>query len=117
MTGYSEKDLHLLFGTTALTGFAETARSADRVLRRDSAYQLALASMRHAVPVSAGARPAEPYDLLPQRLFNDPPRANGRDYEPEPLIGILARDSWSALPVVPPAGPVRLRAGTVPRSR
>ena len=81
--------LDLLVGTTALTGFAEIARSADRVLRRDGAYQEALASMRGAVPVSAGAPPAEPYDLLPQRLFSDRRRANGHDYEPEPLIGIV----------------------------
>jgi nitroreductase len=81
--------LDLLVGTTALTGFAEIAQSADRVLRRDSAYQEALASMRDAVPVSAGAPPAEPHDLLPQRLFSDRRRANGRDYEPEPLIGVV----------------------------
>ena len=81
--------LDLLVGTTAVTGFAEIARSADRVLLRDSAYQQALASMRDAVPVGAGAPLAEPHDLLPQRLFNDRPRPDGRDYEPEPLIGIL----------------------------
>ena len=81
--------LDLLVGTTAVNGFAEIAQSADRVLRRDVAYQEALASMRGAVPVGAGAPLAEPYDLLPQRLFNDRRRANGRDYEPEPLIGIL----------------------------
>ncbi|MCU7726958.1 nitroreductase [Actinoplanes sp. KI2] len=81
--------LDLLVGTTAVNGFAEIAQSADRVLRRDTTYQAALASLRGEVPVSAGAPLAEPYDLLPQRLFNDRPRANGRDYEPEPLIGIL----------------------------
>ncbi len=42
-----------------------------------------------------GFRPAraaplgEPQDLLPQRMFSDRHRAPGRDYEPEPLIGIL----------------------------
>ncbi|MFF5288389.1 Acg family FMN-binding oxidoreductase [Paractinoplanes globisporus] len=81
--------LDLLVGTTALSGFAEIAQSADRVLRRDPAYQEALAAWREAVPVSAGAPLAEPQDLLPQRLFNDRRRATGRDYEPEPLIGIL----------------------------
>jgi nitroreductase len=81
--------LDLLVGMTALTGFAEIAQSADRVLRRDLAYQEALSSMRQAVPVSAGAPLAEPDDLLPQRLFNDRRRVNGQDYEPEPLIGIL----------------------------
>ncbi|WP_245666043.1 Acg family FMN-binding oxidoreductase [Actinoplanes subtropicus] len=81
--------LDLLVGTTALTGFAEIARSADRVLRRDSAYQQALASLREAVPIAAGAPLPEPSDLLPQRLFNDRRRADGQDYEPEPLIGIV----------------------------
>jgi nitroreductase len=81
--------LDLLVGTTAVNGFAEIAQGADRVLRRDTAYQAALASLRDAVPLSAGAPPAEAHDLLPQRLFNDRRRANGRDYEPEPLIGIL----------------------------
>jgi nitroreductase len=81
--------LDLLVGTTAVNGFAEIAQSADRVLLRDTAYQAALASMRGAVPLSAGAPLAEPHDMLPQRLFNDRRRANGRDYEPEPLIGIL----------------------------
>ncbi|MFC7274570.1 Acg family FMN-binding oxidoreductase [Paractinoplanes rhizophilus] len=81
--------LDLLVGTTALSGFAEIAQSADRVLRRDAEYQQALAAWRDAVPVSAGAPLAEPQDLLPQRLFNDRRRAPGRDYEPEPLVGIL----------------------------
>ena len=89
--------LDLLVGTTALSGFAEIAQSADRVLRRDTAYQHALATWRHNVPVSAGAPPAEPQDLLPQRLFNDRRRSPGRDYEPEPLIGILG--SAGDLPV------------------
>ena len=79
--------LDLLVGTTAVNGFAEIARGADRVLRRDSAYQQALASMRDALPVGAGAPLAEPYDLLPQRLFDD--RRRTGDYEPEPLIGIV----------------------------
>ena len=81
--------LDLLVGTTALSGFAEIAQSADRVLRRDPAYQEALAAWREAVPVSAGAPLAEPYDLLPQRLFTDRRRVNGHDYEPEPLVGVL----------------------------
>jgi nitroreductase len=89
--------LDLLVGTTALSGFAEIAQSADRVLRRDTAYQQALAAWRDAVPVGAGAPLDEPQDLLPQRLFNDRRRAPGRDYEPEPLIGILG--SRGDLPV------------------
>jgi nitroreductase len=87
--------LDLLVGTTALTAFSEIAYSADRVLRRDARYQAELATWTHAdrapdgVPVIAGAPAAEPQDLLPQRLFTDRRRAPGRDYEPEPLIGVL----------------------------
>jgi nitroreductase len=87
--------LDLLVGMTALAGFAEIAGSADRVLRRDSGYQAELIGWTHAdraddgVPVSAGAPLPEPQDLLPQRLFGDRRRAPGRDYEPEPLVGIL----------------------------
>jgi nitroreductase len=87
--------LDLLVGMTALTAFSEIANSADRVLQRDSRYQTALAAWTHAdrapdgVPTQAGAPLAESQDLLPQRLFNDRPRAHGRDYEPEPLVGVL----------------------------
>jgi hypothetical protein len=87
--------LELLVGMTALAGFAEIAQSADRVLRRDPAYQgeflgwLRTDTAADGVPVSAGAPLAEPQDLLPQRPFGDRRRAPGRDFEPEPLIGIL----------------------------
>ncbi len=87
--------LDLLVGMTALAGFAEIAASADRVLRRDGRYQAELVGWSHAddapdgVPVGAGAPLPEPQDLLPQRVFGDRRRAPGRDYEPEPLVGIL----------------------------
>jgi nitroreductase len=87
--------LDLLIGMTALSGFAEIAQSADRVLRRDPAYQSELLGWVHAgtapdgVPVSAGAPRAEAQDLLPQRPFGDRQRAPGRDFEPEPLVGVL----------------------------
>jgi nitroreductase len=87
--------LDLLIGMTALAGFAEIAGSADRVLRRDERYQAELIGWLHAdeardgVPVGAGAPLPEPQDLLPQRVFGDRRRAPGRDYEPEPLVGIL----------------------------
>jgi hypothetical protein len=87
--------LEMLIGMTALTGFAEIAQSADRVLRRDPAYQQRLSawirteSSSDGVPVAAAARVAEPQDLLPQRAYSDRPRAPGRDFEPEPLIAIL----------------------------
>ena len=87
--------LDLLVGMTALSGFAEIARSADRVLRRDASYQAEMSTWTHAdeapdgVAVPAGAPVSEPQDLLPQRAFSDRRRAPGRDFEPEPLVAIL----------------------------
>ena len=87
--------LDLLVGMTAVTGFAEISQSADRVLRRDFDYQAEMTGWVHAdaapdgVPVSAGGPAAEPHDLLPQRPFGDRRRGPGRDFEPEPLVGIL----------------------------
>jgi nitroreductase len=87
--------LDLLVGMTALSGFAEIAQSADRVLRRDVGYQSELVGWTHTeaapdgVPVTAGGPVAEPQDLLPQRSFTEQRRAPGRDYEPEPLVGVL----------------------------
>ncbi|MEV4704410.1 Acg family FMN-binding oxidoreductase [Actinoplanes sp. NPDC049316] len=87
--------LDLLVGMTALTGFAEIARSADRVLRRNPGYQAEMIGWTHAdaardgVPVTAGGPVEEPQDLLPQRSFTDHSRAAGRDFEPEPLVAVL----------------------------
>jgi nitroreductase len=87
--------LELLVGMTALSAFSEIANSADRVLRRDTAYQRQMVASTQAdgahegIPLTAGAPLPEPQDLLPQRFFNDRPRQPGRDYEPEPLVGIL----------------------------
>src|SRR6266498_3252082 len=61
--------LDLLVGMTALSGFAEIAQSADRVLRRDARYQSELVGWARAdaaddgVPVWAGASSPEPQDL------------------------------------------------------
>jgi nitroreductase len=87
--------LELLIGMTALSGFAQIAQSADKVLRRDPAYQERLSEWiriepaADGVPVATAARIGEPQDLLPQRAYGDRPRAPGRDFEPEPLIAIL----------------------------
>jgi nitroreductase len=87
--------LDLLVGMTALSGFAEIANCADRVLRRDFRYQAELSTWLHAdaapdgVPVTAGGPAPEPQDLLPQRSFGDRRRPAGRDYEPEPLVAVL----------------------------
>jgi len=87
--------LDLLVGMTALSGFAEIAQSADRVLRRNASYQAEMSTWTHAdaaadgIPVTVGAPAAEPQDLLPQRTFSERKRAPGRDFEPEPLVAIL----------------------------
>jgi nitroreductase len=87
--------LELLIGMTALSGFAEIAQSADRVLRRDPAYRAEVSHWADpdvagaGVPALAAARAAEPQDLLPHRAYADRPRAPGRDFEAEPLIAIL----------------------------
>lgn len=87
--------LDLLVGMTALSGFAELAQSADRVLRRDVRYQAELSTWTHAdtapdgVAALSGAPVGEPQDLLPQRAFSDRRRAPGRDFEPEPLVAVL----------------------------
>ncbi|MEV6305933.1 nitroreductase [Actinoplanes sp. NPDC051861] len=87
--------LDLLVGMTALTGFSEIAHSADRVLRRDMRYQAELITWTDTedapdgIPVAAAATVGEPQDLIPQRNFGHRRRAAGRDYEPEPLVGIL----------------------------
>lgn len=94
--------LELLVGMTALAGFAEIARSADRVLRRDPRYQAEMFAWTHTeaapdgVPVTAGGPAAEPQDLLPQRPYADRPRAAGRDFEPEPLVAVLGAAGDSA---------------------
>jgi nitroreductase len=87
--------LDLLIGMTALSGFAELAGSADRVLRRDARYQAEMSAWTHAdtapdgVAVLSGAPVGEPQDLLPQRAYSDRRRAPGRDFEPEPLVAVL----------------------------
>ncbi|OJF12324.1 Acg family FMN-binding oxidoreductase [Couchioplanes caeruleus] len=87
--------LDLLVGATALNAFGEIARGADRVLRRDPAYQAEFFGWAHAdaapdgVPVAAGAPAVEPQDLLPQRAYSERRRAAGRDFEPEPLLAVL----------------------------
>jgi nitroreductase len=84
--------LELLIGMTALSGFAQIAQSADRVLRRDPAYQTRLSEWSRTeaaddgVPAMAAARLGEPQDLLPQRAYGDRPRAPGRDFEPADQI-------------------------------
>jgi nitroreductase len=95
--------LELLIGMTALSGFAEIAQSADRVLHRDPGYQAELSEWTRTttaaadgVPAAAGGPAPEPHDMVPQRPYNDRPRALGRDFEPEPLVAVLGSAGDSA---------------------
>ena len=87
--------LDLLVGMTALSGFAEIAQGAERVLQRNYAYQAEMTTWIHTtaapdgIAVSAGAPVAHPQDLLPQRPYGLRERGPGRDYEPEPLVAVL----------------------------
>ncbi|MGC4876140.1 Acg family FMN-binding oxidoreductase [Micromonospora sp. DT43] len=87
--------LELLIGVSAVTAFGEIARSAHRVLERDPAYRAERQWwLRHeptpdGVPASAGGPGHEPQDVLPMRGFGGRDRAPGRDFEPEPLVGVL----------------------------
>jgi hypothetical protein len=75
---------------------AALARAADDILRRDEAYRAEVVTwtrsddaVRDGVPRSAGGPTPRPYELLARRDFGGPPAAEGRDYELEPLIGVL----------------------------
>ncbi|MGC4770772.1 Acg family FMN-binding oxidoreductase [Micromonospora sp. DT44] len=87
--------LELLVGVSAVNAFGEIARGAHRVLERDPAYRaereqwLRHGSAPDGVPTSAGGPQHEPQDVLPTRGFGGRDRAPGRDFEPEPLVGVL----------------------------
>ncbi|MEV1109301.1 nitroreductase [Micromonospora sp. NPDC049751] len=87
--------LELLVGVSAVNAFGEIARGAHRVLERDPAYRAEREQwLRHesapdGVPTSAGGPQHEPQDVLPTRGFGGRDRAPGRDFEPEPLVGVL----------------------------
>ncbi len=88
--------LELIIGLVPVGAVAEVARAAGRVLDRDPAYRAELAAWTRAedgaadgVPASAGGPSPEPHDLLPGRPFGTAARAPGRDFEEQPLIGVL----------------------------
>jgi nitroreductase len=87
--------LELLIGVSAVAAVGEIARSAHRVLERDSAYRaeregwLRRELTPDGVPSSAGGPQGEPQDVLPTRGYGGRDRAPGRDFEPEPLVGVL----------------------------
>ncbi|GAA4711673.1 Acg family FMN-binding oxidoreductase [Phytohabitans rumicis] len=87
--------LELVTGTAAVEALGQLAHSANRTLSRDPQYRADIARWTRqeqapdGVPAFAGGPIAEPQDLLPQRPFGELPRAPGRDFEPEPLLGVL----------------------------
>ncbi|MEU8180972.1 nitroreductase [Micromonospora sp. NPDC049047] len=87
--------LELLIGVSAVSAFGEIARSAHRVLERDPAYRaeterwLRREPAPDGVPAWAAGPQREPQDVLPARGFGGRDRAPGRDFEPEPLVGVL----------------------------
>jgi nitroreductase len=88
--------LDMLSGTAAVSVVAELLRTADEILMADPAYRRELADWTRGggptvdgVPSAVGGPAPEPQDMLVRRDFAGPARAPGRDYEPEPLVGVL----------------------------
>jgi nitroreductase len=89
--------LELLTGPLPVGIVGEIAQAANRVLLRDDAYRAEIhawsgvgADRADGVPTSAGGPTSEPQDLFPGRPFGGAaPRAPGRDFEAEPLVGVL----------------------------
>src|SRR5262249_12561501 len=88
--------LDLLIGRGPLAVVAEVTRAADTVLVRDARYRDELAAWSRAtdaddgVPLAAGAPSPQPQDLWAMRASGGPPRAPGRDFESDPLAGVLS---------------------------
>lgn len=88
--------LDFLLGPAAIESAAELVRLADRRLSRDSAYRAEIAGWTRyggeqctdGVPEAAGGPAPAPQELLPRREFGGEP-ASVRDYEREPVIGVL----------------------------
>jgi len=87
--------LELLIGRGPLALVAEVVRAADTTLVRDAGYRDELTAWSRGadeddgVPVAAGGPSPEPQDLLAMRDFGGATRAPGRDFESDPLVGVL----------------------------
>jgi nitroreductase len=91
--------LDLLIGPAAVEATAKLVHSADEALRSDGSYLAELSawtrrdeSATDGVPVSAGGPAPRPYDLLLRRDFGGPELPSHRDYERDPLVGVLGGD-------------------------
>jgi nitroreductase len=92
--------LDLILGPIGLDMVAHLVRAADRTLLADPAYLAEVAAWTRpdvgavdGVPRRAGGPAPEPYDLLAGRDFGGPRRAPGRDFEEDPLVGVLGATS------------------------
>jgi len=88
--------LDLLIGRGPLAAVAEVVRAADTMLVRDPGYRDELTAWSRraddaddGVPLAAGGPSPEPQDLLALRDFGAGTRAPGRDFESDPLVGVL----------------------------
>ncbi len=89
--------LRLLADPQSLGTVAGAIRTADAALNRNPAYREEVARWSHrdpystdGVPLDAAGPGPEPHDLLTLRAYGTGERAAGRDFEADPLIGILA---------------------------
>jgi len=96
--------LDLMIGPPALATTAELIHAADRILNGDPAYRAELASWTRrdhdvpdGVPSSVGGPAPDGGDLLARRDFGGPPRTPGREYETDPLVGVLGSATDSPL--------------------
>lgn len=88
--------LELLTGAASVGAVAELARAANGVLERDPGYRAELAAWTRladtavdGVPAVAGGPSPQPQDLLPQRILSGQDRAASRDFEAQPVVGVL----------------------------
>lgn len=88
--------LELLVGRGPLALVAEIVRAADASLSRDPEYIVDVASWSgresrsvEGVPVDAAGLAPAGHDLLAMRDLGGQARADGRDYEADPLIAVL----------------------------
>lgn len=93
--------LDFLLGPAAISTVGELIHSADRILNRNPAYRDEIAGWtrdggehRDGVPRDAGGPAPSPDELLVRRDFGNR-QPSSRDYETEPLIGVLGSLSQS----------------------
>jgi hypothetical protein len=89
--------LDFLLGPTAIATVSELVRTADRALNSNPQYRAELAGWTRydgeqctdGVPEAAGGPPPQPHELLARRDFGGTRPPSPRDYETEPVVGVL----------------------------